>query len=158
MDSLEVGDRVLVSAKSPHTKAYSPVFAFTHRDAHGLYDFVRICAQQNCILITSKHYVYIRFDCAEQLEHTLTAISVRAGHCVQVGSGEWLPIDYVSSELARGLYNPQTLHGDIVVNNVWVTTYTAIVNLMSAHAMLLPLRATHRLRVMMKELSGEPTT
>lgn len=88
----------------------------------------------------------------------MTAISARAGHCVQIGSGEWLPIDYVSSEIAQGLYNPQTFHGDIVVNNVRVTTYTAIVNLMSAHAMLLPLRVAHRLQVMMKELSGEPTT
>lgn len=153
MDSLMVGDRVLVSAKSPHAKAYSPVFAFTHRDSRGLYEFVRICAKQNCILITSQHYIYIRLDCNESLERAIVARSVRRGHCVQVSNGRWVPVDHISNELARGLYNPQTFHGDIVVDNVRASTYTAIVDLKSAHAALSPLRGVYSLLVMLKRLS-----
>jgi hypothetical protein len=49
-------------------------------------------------------------------------------------------------ELVRGvgLYNPQTLHGDIVVDGVRASTYTEAVDPVFAHAVLAPVRAVYR--------------
>ena len=41
---------------------------------------------------------------------------------------------------ARGLYNPHTLHGDVVVDGVLTSTYTGVVHPALAHALLAPLR------------------
>jgi hypothetical protein len=49
----------------------------------------------------------------------------------------------VSKVLATGLYNPQTLQGDVVVDNVRASTYTTAVEPAFAHAVLTPLRAAY---------------
>ena len=46
----------------------------------------------------------------------------------------------VSTETATGLYNPHTLNGDIVVNGIKTSTYTAAVAPALAHAALWPVR------------------
>lgn len=46
--------------------------------------------------------------------------------------------------MARGLYNPQTKHGSIIVNNILAGTYTTAVAPGLVHAVLAPLRAFSR--------------
>jgi hypothetical protein len=46
----------------------------------------------------------------------------------------------VSTEWAEGLYNPHTMHGDIVVDGVHTSTYTDSVAPALAHALLWPVR------------------
>lgn len=157
MELLQIGDRVLVSAGEIYAKVYSPVFVFTHRNPRGLYEFVKICVTQTCILITSGHYIYVRIECDDEKEYVVPANSVRAGQCMQLSNGRWASVEYVSAEYARGLYNPHTLHGDLVVNNVRVSTFTTIFHPRSAHAMLLPLRIIYVIRMTMKELFRETT-
>lgn len=41
----------------------------------------------------------------------------------------------------EGLYNPQTVHGDIVVDGIVASVYTEAVQPRVAHAMLAPMRA-----------------
>ncbi len=51
----------------------------------------------------------------------------------------------VSPEVATGLYNPQTLSGDIVVNGIRASTYTAAIAPSLAHVALWPVRMMYRL-------------
>ena len=51
----------------------------------------------------------------------------------------------VNLEAATGLYNPQTLSGDIVVNGIKASTYTAAIAPSLAHAALWPVRMMYRL-------------
>ena len=46
----------------------------------------------------------------------------------------------VDSKFAQGLYNPHTMHGDIVVNGIRTSSYTAAINPILAHAALWPVR------------------
>ena len=50
----------------------------------------------------------------------------------------------VRSARKTGLYNPHTLHGDIVVDGVLTSTYTAAFSPTLAHVALAPLRALYR--------------
>ena len=58
-----------------------------------------------------------------------------------------------------GLFNPQTKHGDIVVDGVRVSTYTHAVHRNMAHAMLAPFRlARARLGLSMQLLEAGADT
>ena len=54
-------------------------------------------------------------------------------------------ITAVAAEIATGLYNPHTLNGDIMVNGVKTSTYTAAVAPTLAHAALWPVRMLYSL-------------
>ena len=47
----------------------------------------------------------------------------------------------------KGLYNPLTLAGDIVVDGILASTYTKAVTPKMAHAALAPLRMMYEIRV-----------
>ena len=73
------------------------------------------------------------------------ARTVRVGDNVTLGaSGAAAPVLAVRSARKGGLYNPHTLHGDIVVDGVLTSTYTAAFSPTLAHAALAPLRALYR--------------
>lgn len=148
MDLLEVGDRVLVSPESVNDKRYSTVFLFTHREPSVWHDFIKICTSQNCLLLTSGHYIYVRQKCSNPSEVMIPAYMVQNGQCVQLGNSQWVHVNRVSNELSRGLYNPQTLQGDIVVDSIRATTYTTAMHPSTAHSIMFPLRfmfVLHRL-------------
>lgn len=66
---------------------------------------------------------------------------VQPGFVMTGDDGSLLTVAGVKSGTGRGLYNPQTLHGDIVVDGVVVSTYTESVEMGMAHALLAPIRA-----------------
>jgi Hint module len=131
MDALRVGDRVRVGAQG-----FSDVFLFTHKLAEVRSVFVVLrTASAHVARLTPGHYIYANGA-------LVAAGGVRVGDELTLGCGARSRVMSVSVE--GGLYNPQTLHGDIVVDGVVASTYTTAVSPVLGHAWLAPLRAVYR--------------
>jgi hypothetical protein len=129
MRALTIGDRVKVGRAE-----YSEVFMFTHKDPHFRTHFKALrCKSGHVIKMTPGHYVYLNGALA-------AAGSAKARDKVMLGNGEVSEVVEVSDVVETGLYNPQTVHGDIVVDGVVASTYTTAVSPTFAHAWLSPLR------------------
>ncbi len=132
MANLIINDQVEVG-----NGKYSSVYMFTHREESKTYEFVELVTEHGAQLrLTAGHFVYAggvlkRADEVRVGEHLLDRYNK--------------PTRVVSAGLAvdKGLYNPQTMHGDIVVEGVLASTYTQTLDKYTAHAMLAPLRAIH---------------
>ncbi|PXF49921.1 Indian hedgehog B protein [Gracilariopsis chorda] len=130
MSDVRIGHRVLVA---PET--FSTVFMFTHRVDNVLSEFIQIRTETGEILsLTASHYIYLDSS-------LVPAKYATTGQQVQLSDGRVSFITAVSTVRDSGLYNPQTLHGDIVVDNIRVSSYTDAVKPHIAHSMLAPLRA-----------------
>jgi hypothetical protein len=156
MRDLSVGDRVLVAPG-----LYSEVFMFSHRHQP---------AERRDSDVQTPDSSYAAWNTFLQLRTASShVLSLTAGHVLPLPDGRLVaardisvgdallvldssdPNDHamgispvVSIEMTRqsgGLYNPQTIHGDIVVDGVVATTYTTGVRPSVAHALLAPLRA-----------------
>lgn len=132
MTEVNVGDRIKVGAG-----VYSDVFMFSHKMASIRQQFVTLSTTAgDKISATQGHYLY--------LNGKLTvAGAARVGDIVIRGDGSVARIIDVSREIKTGLYNPQTIHGDIVVNNVRASTFTRTVDVSTAQALLAPLRMVY---------------
>jgi hypothetical protein len=128
MDELAVGDVVRVGPTE-----YSPVFMFTHRAADAAADLVSLetaCGAR--IRLTAGHYIYANGA-------LVAAAHVRVGDALALGGGGGAAaavVARVRRVRGTGLYNPQTLHGDVVVDGVLASTYTTAVEPVFAHALL----------------------
>jgi hypothetical protein len=130
MKDLKIGDMVLVA---PGT--YSPVFMFTHKIANKVSEFVRIMTTDGySISLSRSHYLYINGALQP-------AGSARVGNTVLLSCGRRTAVERVEYVVGTGFYNPQTLHGDIVVSGIIASTYTLAVEPATAHALLVPLRS-----------------
>ncbi len=131
MADLAVGDIVEVAAG-----VYSPVFMFTHKmdDVHSEFVSVRTGRGAN-IRLSPGHFMYFNGKLAPARE-------VRVGDRVEV-DGARDRVVAVSRVVKRGLYNPQTVRGDIVVDRVKVSTYTQAFHYGGAQAALTPFRALY---------------
>lgn len=133
MDSLRVGDRVLVGSGM-----FSTVFMFTHRNERGRDVFIRIQTSSGAsIMLTHGHYIYVN-------DGLQPASKVMVGDTLYLATG--IRQIVVSTECISGnfgLYNPQTIHGDIVVDGIRASTYTTAVLPEVAHAMLHPVRKSY---------------
>lgn len=137
MDEIIVGDRILVAPAG----VYSEVFGFTHKvsESETSRSFVKLSITngQYQLSATDGHFVYLNGE--------LKVIGrARVGDQVTLGDGRLATITEVSREISRGLYNPQTLHGDIVVSGVMASTYTRAVDPRIAHGSLTMNRALFR--------------
>lgn len=163
MSDLQIGDRVLVS----EANEFSPVFMFTHRDPHASsHHMLAVKVAQNMVasnrtcnsvsnpqnylesysrpqelVLTRGHLVHVAPDM-----RLVEASALRPGQdsIMLADTGEFAQVVSVSSiplGAARGLYNPQTVHGDIVVDNVVCSTLTnAFSSPWLAHAAMTPCR------------------
>lgn len=133
MAQLRVGDRVQVSSKE-----FSEVFVFTHRDRHNTAArYVELRTSGNIsVTMTDSHLVHV-------FGGTRKASECRSGDNILTVFG-WQVITSVRDVAATGLYNPQTLQGDIVVNGVVASTFTTAVQMRAANGLLSPLRALYR--------------
>jgi hypothetical protein len=137
MSQLKLGDRVLVSATQKREDAFSGIFLFTHRDAEITSWFVRIHHSKDLgtpFMASPGHYLYVN-------DVLTSAEAIKVGDMLHVahmeGSSRVSRVEYVT---AKGLFNPQTAHGDIVVNGVLASTFTTTVKPSVAHALLMPIR------------------
>lgn len=134
MHALEIGDSVHVGGGQ-----YSEVFMFTHRKFLTTEVFTQLWTSSGKVLTASPgHYVYAN-------DALVTAGSVVAGDTLEFGSGSKTVVLSKSYVQRTGLYNPQTIAGDIVVDNFKASCYTSAVEPNFAHAVLAPLRAAYNL-------------
>ncbi len=131
MDKVELGDRVMVA-----DGAYSPVFMFTHKLADVETAFVSVTTDAGELALTAGHYIYVNGN-------LLPAGSIKVGDHLTASNGRNLLVSAVSTKTMTGLYNPQTIHGDIVVNGVRASTYTTVAAPRAAHALLAPMRGLY---------------
>lgn len=141
MADLAVGDRVRVAAGAG-AAAFSPVYTFTHRSSGGAHPVVTATTRSgHALTATPGHLVYINGRAAPLR-------SVRVGDALDVAADAASSVvTAVSTGTSAGLYNPQTLQGDIVVGGVRASTYTTAVAPGVAGPLLSPLRALYRLGV-----------
>lgn len=134
MDALTVGDEVLVATPSSSGETYSSVFMFTHAMRRTEADFLRLGLHDGrTLVLTPGHYLYVSGALR-------TARTARVGDFVEYSKGTQVTISKITVTRDVGLYNPQTLHGDIVVNGIRVSTYTEAISPSVAHALLAPFR------------------
>lgn len=136
MEQLEIGDRV----RSGEGGVVSDVMVFTHRERKGWYRFVRLELEGGQVLEVSRgHYVYVGKQGMKK------AGAVAAGEVLAVDGGRGGRVMRVASVVRRGLFNPQTVDGMVMVNGVRVSTYTTAVEPRLAHgALLAPVRFLYR--------------
>jgi Hint module len=138
MDALAVGDRVLVAPG-----VYSTVYLFTHRvrgGGGGAQAFLRLRTLAGpAVSLTPGHYLPVAG------RGLVAAAAVRVGDGLLLGSGEVSAVVAVERRGGDGLYNPQTLHGDILVDGVVSSTYTTAMEPRVAHAALVALRIVYRI-------------
>lgn len=130
MSELQVGDRVL---SSPYGH-YSDVFFFSHRDHTSSSEFIKLTATSGMILsLTAGHIIYLN-------GRPQYAFQARLGDVVTTDTGGHERVVDIETHQKTGLYNPQTLTGDIIVNNIYVTTWTTAISAVSATSFLSPHR------------------
>ncbi len=132
MAELRIGDQVEIGSGE-----YSSVYMFTHREESKTYEFVELETEGGSRLrLTAGHFVYADGVLKRTDE-------VRVGEYLMDRDNKPSRVVSIASVVDRGLYNPQTLHGDIVVNGVVASTYTHTFDKSVAHALLAPMRAVH---------------
>ncbi|KAI0559161.1 hypothetical protein FGB62_166g042 [Gracilaria domingensis] len=132
MADVQIGDRVLVA---PQT--YSEVFMFTHKLSQVRHNFVHLeLSSGHELSLTHGHYLYVNGRLS-------AASTVNKGDTLMLADSSLAKVSRVSSIQSTGLFNPQTVQGDIVVNGVLASTYTTAVEPKIAHALLAPLRAAY---------------
>lgn len=149
MDEVVIGDSVLVSSPSSSSNNkpfYSSVFLFTHNDHTRVYSrFVTLTTAGNhSLTATAGHYIYVNGGMLMRMQ------DVRVGMTLTPKSsdddeGKRMRVRSVKTKVrARGLFNPQTIQGDIVVDGVTATTFTQAIEAVAASALLAPVRALFR--------------
>lgn len=134
MADLQIGDRVRVAGG-----AYSTVFAFTHRDRTATASYVRFTTEFGAsIRATPGHYLRVNGALS-------SAGAVRIGDELETTDGVPTRVTEIQRESGFGLYNPQTLDGEIVVDSILASTYTTAVAPAVAHPLLAPLRIAYRM-------------
>lgn len=129
MEDLAVGDMVKVGVNQ-----FSRVFMFTHKLADTESTFLSIKTAETSLTLTPGHYLYVNGALA-------AAKTVSAGDSLTLGSGAVATVTSVAPVQATGLFNPQTVSGNVVVDDVLASTYTTAVEPTFAHAILAPFRA-----------------
>lgn len=135
MGDLKVGDLVRV-----RKGMFSPVIMFTHREFDIWENFVmiRTLSKNKTLILSSSHYLYS----GGVLK---TAQEVQTGDNVTLEDGDEDEIDFKKWVIDRGLHNPHTLDGTIVVNGILTSTFTRAVAPVCATGLMTPVRGLYRL-------------
>lgn len=161
IERLELNQHVqLPQTEDFHPSSSNAVFAFSHRDPSAFsvflkFTFISPSKIMSHIRISKGHYIYVhkrsesRQFFSPQVEHAslIPAMRVRPGDSFVGATGEKMLVLAVEETVAKGLYNPHTMHGDIIVNNVRVSCYTTAMKPVAANVALAPLRFSRRLRM-----------
>lgn len=132
IQQVQVGDFVQVGPSK-----FSPVFMFTHRFLETVRPFTVLTTSRANISLTAGHFIYVN-------DKLVPAEQAQPGDFIELHDGSKHPILNIRTQLKKGLFNPQTVHGDIVVNGIRASTYTKAVAPPTAHTLLTPLRFLFR--------------
>lgn len=134
MDSLSVGETVKVGVNE-----YSRVFMFTHKLVGTENKFVTLSTASGAkVSLTHGHFIY-------SSGALVPASTVKIGDSLTLADGNKTAVTGIASTIESGLFNPQTVSGDLVVDGVKCSTYTTVVSPTLAHAILAPFRALQNL-------------
>lgn len=135
MDTLAIGDRIHVGGGRT-----SPVFVFSHAAPDAVATFVSLTTAAGPMLtLTPGHLLPVNGELAP-------AQSVMVGDRLQLGSAATAStVIKVGTVTARGLWNPHTLDGAIVVDGVQASTWTSAVGERAGRSLLAPLASLYRL-------------
>lgn len=132
MSKVQIGDMVRVEGNK-----FSPVFMFTHRLSNVEHEFVRFTTKSgNVVTLTAGHYIKVNGVMRP-------ASSVKVGEMLTLADGKASEVEMVTNVKSVGLFNPQTVEGSIIVNDLVASTYTTAVEMKTAHSLLAPLRALY---------------
>ena len=115
--------------------SFQPIFMFSHQDRNVLVTFVSLSTASNAaIMASADHYLWNHPKSNLLDAASLQPILVPAG---EVHVGDWLCGLNVTSQLieptmvitistvqGRGLFNPHTASGSIIVNNILASNFT----------------------------------
>lgn len=133
LHALRAGDaiRATTAAADP---VHSPVYFFSHKIESGRFEFVRVESDRGHVLtLSERHYVYSG-------GRRVVAGALREGDALETLDGP-AAVVAVGRVVAEGLIAPHTMHGDLIVNRVRTSSYTAAVHPYVAHFALAPVRA-----------------
>jgi hypothetical protein len=100
--------------------------------------FIRIeVASGDSLALSPGHYLHVN-------GYLNTAGSTKVGDSVTLACGTQSTVLRAEEVSMTGLFNPQTLDGNIVVDGVLVSTYTQTVHPAIAHALLSPVRFLYK--------------
>lgn len=135
MRLVQVGDRVQTASGT-----FSDVYFFSHRSDGHIFPFVQVDTKQSSIVLSHTHYVISErgLVAAEQLHLQDKILS---------SDGSFMPILKLTNVHRRGLYNPHTLDGSIMVDNLAASCFTSAINWYAAQLLLAPIRACYRLGI-----------
>jgi len=119
MRSLQVGDVVLTP------NGYEKVYTIDHRSENKLTEFIQIHTEANEPLeVTETHLMFMQGK-----NDPVEAKSIAVGDNLQGffdGEIKSVKVEQITSINKRGLYNPITSSGTIIVNGLVTSTYTAV--------------------------------
>lgn len=134
MGELKVGDTVRCANGED-----SVVHMFTHRETRKWYEFVEIRMESGeTVSATEGHLLY-------GSKNLVKAGDVKVGSSLLGERGEQMSVVGVRRLKKRGLYNPQSACGSLIVDGVAASCYTESVDVGTGHALLAPLRALYEL-------------
>lgn len=134
MRNVEIGDFVQVGDNK-----FSEVFMFTHRNGYIPARFVNLQVDDGRFLkLTPSHFIHSN-------KGLVQAGSIVKGDQLEMDDGKFMAVKNVNRFFDIGLFNPQTMHGDIVVSGFKASTYTTTIESQMAHSILAPLRALYRI-------------
>lgn len=133
MQELSVGDIVQVDGSR-----YAPIYAFTHRDANAISKFVEIGTDSGLTLTASAgHYIMAN-------GRATIAAKIKAGYTLRTANATITRVVRTRRVVCKGLFNPMTIGGLIVVDGIVSTTMTNALPLPFAKALLLPVEAAYK--------------
>lgn len=135
MEDLALAEKIAIGGGE-----HSDVFFFGHRSSEQTSEFVSIqhAGSDGPLRISPNHYLYVDGKLR-------TARSVRPGDRLRGADGEYnLFVLNVKREELRGLYAPTSMHGDLLVDGVVVSSYTDVMHPGLSHKLLHPLRLLYR--------------
>jgi len=136
MAELDIGDRVVVDLE----RRTSAVHFFSHRETQTISKFIRIRHTAGAVTISPNHYLYAN-------GRLVVARAVRVGDTIGVLGGSPSVVSSVGYSIAKGLYNPHTFAGTVMVDGVLTSCYTSAIHPTLAHVLLMPLRTVYALGV-----------
>lgn len=132
MGELETGDEVLTVDPSTGNKSFSTVYMWGHRDAKTVASFYEVTTASGAkIILTEGHYMYVSEQGCEKA--SLASATTLSPELVKVGQAVWTltPDGMKCSEITdikvaehKGLFNPFTLSGTILVDGVLASSYS----------------------------------
>ena len=133
---LRIGDRVKVA----HGE-FSEVFFFSHRHPDTLTNAIHIetSIPELALTLSKDHLLYVNGKLTP-------ASSVRVGDILEAHHKNLVTVTVKSVLLQKmqGLYNPNTQHGDVIVNKIRSSAHTATIHPVVARALLSPLSLAYR--------------